>query len=210
MVYRHSLVTRVTHATFFLSFLALAFSGAQMYFHQHWLELNVAKVHQYFGLAMLLSGVVYAGSGILSGQLGKLLFGKSDVAGIWPMTAYYLRIRKTAPVHADYNPLQKLAYTIVLLVIGPLIAATGLALWKHSPVQPPLAAIFGRKSADVWHVGFAFELVLFFGGHMMMVAATGLRKNLRAIATGWYGEPAATFRSPRIRAVRETAPTTAQ
>lgn len=186
MVYRHSLVTRITHATFFLSFLALGVSGAQMYFHQHWIHLKVAQLHQYFGLTMLSGGVVYVVSGMITGQLGKLLFSASDIGGIVPMIGYYLRLNDAPPTHEQYNPLQKFAYTMVLLIIAPLIAASGFALWKHSPLQMPMAAIFGRKSASIWHVGFAIELVVFFAGHLVMVAATGARNNVRAIVTGWY------------------------
>lgn len=203
MVYRHSAVTRITHATFFASFLALALSGAQMYFHQHWLHVKVSTLHEYFGLAMLLSGMVYVFSGIFSGELSKLLFGADDLAGVFPMTAYYLRLRKTPPHYDDYNPLQKLAYTAVLLFVGPLIAATGFALWKHSPVQPLMSDIFGRRTAAIWHVGFALELILFFAGHMVMVATTGLRNNVRSMITGWYRAPA--LRTP---AIPETAATT--
>ena len=203
MVYRHSVITRITHATFFLSFLALAVSGAQMYFHQHWIPLKVGTLHQYFGLAMLASGILYVASGIVSGELRKLLFTADDAGGLLPMTAYYLRLRKTPPAYEDYNPLQKLAYTAVLLMIGPLIAATGFALWKHSPAQPLMSAIFGRRTAAVWHIGFAVELLLFFGGHMMMVATTGLRNNLRSMVTGWYRVPVL-----QNGEVPETGPTT--
>lgn len=122
-VYRHSIVTRVTHATFFFAFLALAITGTQMYFHQYWIPLKVPVLHQYFGLAMLASGVVYIASGIVNGQLRNLLFGGDDVAGLWPMAAYYLGLRATPPRHGAYNPLQKLAYTLVLLLIAPLIAS---------------------------------------------------------------------------------------
>lgn len=205
MVYRHSIVTRITHATFFFSFLALAVSGAQMYFHQHWIPLKVPVLHQYFGLAMLASGVIYIASSIINGQLGKLLFTADDAGGLWPMAAYYLRLHKEPPSYIDYNPLQKLAYTLVLLLIAPLIAATGFALWKHSPLQPPMAAIFGRKTASIWHIGFAIELLLFFGGHMVMVATTGLRYNVRSIVTGWHRVPIL-----QTDAAPETAPTTAQ
>lgn len=188
-VYRHSPVTRATHATFFFSFFALAVSGAQMYFKAHWIPFKVPVLHQYFGLAMLVSGVVYIASGMIDGQLGKLLFTSGDIAGIWPMTAYYLRIRPSPPAYGDYNPLQKLAYTMVLFFIAPLIVATGFALWKHSPLQPYTAAIFGKTTASIWHIGFAIEMLLFFAGHMVMVAATGLSTNVRSIVTGRYGVP---------------------
>jgi thiosulfate reductase cytochrome b subunit len=208
MVYRHVLVTRITHATFFLSFLALAVSGAQMYFHQRWIPFKVPALHQYFGLAMLASGVIYIVSGIVNGQLGKLLFNERDVSRLWPMTAYYLRLRRTPPVYDAYNPLQKLAYTMVLFFIAPLIVASGFALWKHSPLQTPLQTFFGRKTAGIWHIGFAIELLLFFGGHMVMVGATGLRNNVRSIVTGWYRVECRP--SPQTRAILETVATTAQ
>lgn len=188
MVYRHSLITRITHAMFSIAFLALALSGVQMYLHLHLLPFNPGRLHQYFALAMLGSGIVYIASGILSGSLGKLIFGPADAAGLSPMIAYYLRLRSEPPQYSGYNPLQKLAYTAVLLLIAPLIAATGFALWKHSPLQPPMQAIFGRRTAGIWHVGFAVELLLFFFGHLFMVAATGLRNNIRSMISGWYRE----------------------
>jgi thiosulfate reductase cytochrome b subunit len=184
--YRHSLVTRVTHAIFFVAFMGLVISGSQIYFHQHWLP-RVNSLHQYFGLTMIASGLIYLAGGVLSGSLSKLLFGPRDAAGLVPMIAYYARLRKTAPVYADYNPLQKLAYTIVLLTMGPLMAATGLAMWPHLPLFRPLTQFFGgRKEVTLWHLGFGLELALFFVGHMVMVATTGLRNNLRAIITGWH------------------------
>ncbi len=185
-VYRHSLITRVTHAVFFLAFLGLLVTGTQIYFHRHWLPHGI-NWHEYFGLAMIASGVVYFAGALMSGSLSKLLFGASEVRGLIPMIAYYLRLRENSPVHADYNPLQKLAYTLVLLTMGPMMAATGIALWPHLPIFRPLAQLFGgRNTVTLWHLGFALELVLFFIGHMVMVAMTGLRNNLRAIVTGWY------------------------
>lgn len=148
---------------------------------------------------MIAVGLVYLGSGILSGSLSKLLFGPRDVPGLFPMVAYYLRLRKDAPVYSDYNPLQKIAYTLIILTLGPMMAASGLALWPHLAVFRPLARLFGgRNEITIWHVGFGVELILFFVGHMMMVAATGLRNNIRAIVTGWYRLPAAESATPAI------------
>lgn len=142
---------------------------------------------------MIASGTIYLLGGILSGNLSKLLFGARDALGLAPMAAYYLKLRKTAPQYGEYNPLQKLAYTIVLLTMGPLIAATGLALWPHLSIVRPLTRLLGgRNEVTLWHVGFGLELLLFFIGHMVMVATTGLRNNLRAIVTGWFHLPAHT------------------
>jgi thiosulfate reductase cytochrome b subunit len=177
MVNRHSFVARATHAVFSLAFLILAVTGAQIYFHAHWLPFKPAAVHLYCGFAMIACGLVYLAGTLRTGELRKLLFGRSDEAGLVPMAAYYLRLRANPPRFRDYNPLQKLAYTIVLFFIAPLIAATGVGLWLHV------------RAATIWHVGFAIELVLFFFGHMLMVATTGLRNNLRAMTTGWFRAP---------------------
>jgi len=195
MVYRHSLIARITHLTFFVSFLVLALTGTQMFLHRHWLHLNVAHIHEYVGLAMLASGIVYVGNGLLSGELGKLLYTPADNAGMWPMIAYYLRLRKAPPQYDDYNSLQKLSYTMVLLLIGPLIAATGIAMWSKT----------GGRAMGLLHLGFALELVLFFFGHTIMVATTGLWNNVHSMITGWYRRPA-----PQAAVTPERAPTTAQ
>lgn len=190
--YRHTLATRVTHATFSIAFFGLIATGVQMYLRQHWLPINVAALHQDFGLAMIASGFVYFAGSLLNGTLRKLLFRAQDVRGLFPMVAYYLRLRKDAPqFDSEYNPLQKLAYTLVLLTLGPMMAATGIAMWPHlAIVRPVLRMAGGRNAVTIWHLGFAVELVLFFAGHMVMVATTGLRRNLSAIVTGWYRRPA--------------------
>jgi len=182
MVYRHSLIARITHLTFFLSFLALTLTGTELFLHQHWFHVRVGHLHQYAGIAMIVTGVIYVGNGILSGELGKLLFTPADSARLWPMIAYYARLRKSPPQFEDYNPLQKLSYTLVLLLLGPLLAATGLGIWNK----------IGGRTVGLLHLGFATELVLFFFGHMLMVATTGLRNNMRSMITGWY-QPHTTF-----------------
>ncbi len=176
MVYRHSLIARITHLTFFFSFIALALTGTELFLHQHWFHIRVGHIHQYAGIAMIVTGIIYIANGILSGELNKLLFTRADSARLWPMIAYYAGLRNSPPQFDDYNPLQKLSYTLVLLLIGPLLAATGLGIWNK----------IGGRAVGLLHLGFAMELVLFFFGHMFMVAATGLWNNLRSMITGWY------------------------
>lgn len=188
MVYRHSIVTRITHATFFLSFMGLAVSGAQMYFHRHWIPIKVPVLHQYLGLAMLAGGVIYLISGLVSGQLGKLIFTEDDLGGLWPMAAYYLRLREQPPNYGEYNPLQKLAYTLVLFVFAPLIVLTGLALSPGvDSAAPWLTAVFGgRQFARLWHFVLMIALCGFGIMHVILVATTGLRNHLTSMITGRY------------------------
>ena len=75
-----------------------------------------------------------------------MLLRRSDLPNLWPMQAYYLRLRKTPPPHGIYNPLQKAAYTAVLLVIAPLVVITGLALSPGiDAVANPLTIAFGGR-----------------------------------------------------------------
>lgn len=167
---RHSYLTRITHAAFSVAFFGLVFTGIAIYLHKHWIP-HTGLVHEVFAVLMMASGLVYLVQAALSGGLARLYFTADDIAGIVPMTAYYLRLRNSPPAYVAYNPLQKLAYTAVLLFIAPLIVATGAALFFHV------------RAAGIWHLGFAIELVLFFAGHMVMVATTGLRSNLREMFT---------------------------
>jgi thiosulfate reductase cytochrome b subunit len=116
------------------------------------------------------------------------LFSTSDVPGMFPMILYYLRIRKDHPPVRKYNPLQKAAYTAV-----PLIAAGALAsgISIYWPVQCSVVASFfgGYDAARIWHFIFMAALVLFFGGHILMVIIAGW-SNFVSIITGWKNPPA--------------------
>lgn len=171
--YRHPVVTRATHSGFAFSFAGLALTGTQIELHKHWIP-RAGLIHELFGVLMIVSVLAYIAHGLRSGGLRGIWFGESDIRGVAPMAAYYLRLRQDPPEYEGYNPLQKMAYTAAMLIITPLIIATGAALFFHV------------KAASVWHVGFAIELALFFAGHVFMAASTGLRRNLRAIVTGWY------------------------
>src|SRR6185312_683504 len=87
-----------------------------------------------------------------------------------------------------YNALQKLAYCLVIFVLGPLMVATGLTM---SPTMdsafPILPWIFGgRQSARTIHFICAFSFFGFFLVHVAMVVLSGTWNNLRSIVTGWY------------------------
>jgi thiosulfate reductase cytochrome b subunit len=151
-------VTRITHAAFAVAFFGLALTGTLMYLHKRWVP-HGPLIHDGFGALMIVSGIVYFAYELSANGLRRVLFTSGDTGGVLPMMAYYLRLRATPPAYTGYNPLQKLAYTTVLLILAPLIAATGAALF------------FDVRAARIWHAGFAAELIAFFFGHMVMVLA---------------------------------------
>ena len=56
-------------------------------------------------------------AGFVRKDLQLLILRPSDIPKLWPMQAYYLRLRRTPPPYGKYNPLQKAAYTSVLFVL---------------------------------------------------------------------------------------------
>jgi thiosulfate reductase cytochrome b subunit len=120
--------------------------------------------------------------------LRQLVLRPSDVPKLWPMQLYYLRLRKEPPPHGKYNPLQKLAYTLVLFVFAPLIVLSGLALSPGFDAWVPwlTQAFGGRQFARLWHFVLMVALIGFFITHLVLVLTTGVINHLRSMVTGWY------------------------
>ena len=106
------------------------------------------------------------------------------------MIAYYLHLRKSSPQEGEYNPLQKMAYTSVFVILTPLVLLSGMAMSPQLNVAfnwlP--AAFGGRQSARAIHFILAFGFLFFTFGHVFMVLTQGLLNNMRSMTTGWYLE----------------------
>jgi thiosulfate reductase cytochrome b subunit len=110
------------------------------------------------------------------------------VPKLLPMQLYYFRLRKEPPPYGKYNPLQKMAYTLVLFVFAPLVVITGLALSPGvDAIAGPLTWLLGgRQFARLWHFAFMLALIGFVGIHLTLVASTGVVNNLRSMLSGRY------------------------
>jgi thiosulfate reductase cytochrome b subunit len=144
--------------------------------------------HFFFAYVFVLCGIVYIVAGLLRRDLGDIVLRPADLPKLWPMQAYYLRLRRDPPPHGKYNPLQKLAYTFVLFVFSPLIVLSGLALSPGvDAIAGPLTSAFGgRQFARLWHFVFMLALIGFIGVHLVLVASTGVVNNLRSMILGTY------------------------
>jgi cytochrome b561 len=109
------------------------------------------------------------------------------------MVLYYLRLRRQSPQHEEYNPLQRLAYTGVFVILTPLVLLSGMAMSPQLNVAfnwlP--AAFGGRQAARTVHFVLAFAFLLFTFGHVFMVLTTGMVNNMRCMLSGWYREKTA-------------------
>jgi thiosulfate reductase cytochrome b subunit len=92
--------------------------------------------------------------------------------------------RDKAGLH--YNPLQKLAYSTVIFLLGPLLLTTGLTMSPGlDAAWPWLPDLFGgRQSARTLHFGAAMAVVAFVVVHIIMVVVSNPVKQIRAMITG--------------------------
>ncbi len=167
--------------------------------------------HFFFAWVFILNGLVYFCYSFAKGHLGKFLLRPRDLSKIPAMAAYYLRLRRESPQEGEYNPLQKFAYSGVLVILVPLMILSGLAM---SPQMDAgfnwLPAIFGgRQSARTLHFVCTFLFVFFTFGHVVMVMTTGVINNMRSMITGWYVEkiiPAAETAEAKVPVEEVAAP----
>lgn len=132
---------------------------------------------------------------VASGHYRTVLFVPSDVRHVWPMARHYFLFGPKPPATAQYNALQKLAYTSAL-AFGALSMLTGLVMYK--PVQfSTLGLVFGGyDGARLVHFLAMCGLLSFIPGHLVMVALHGW-DNLASMLTGWKHKPEYTSETPR-------------
>lgn len=144
--------------------------------------------HLFFAWIATLCWIAWVISTARRGTLRKMFLVPSDVPKLWPMQAYYLKLRKEPPPYDVYNPLQKAAYTTIGFVVAPLIVITGLALSPgiDAIAQPLTALLGGRQFARLWHFAAMLALLGFFAIHVFQVATQGFLNQMGSMITGWY------------------------
>jgi Ni/Fe-hydrogenase b-type cytochrome subunit len=154
--------------------------------------------HFFFGWLFAINGLLYVVYNIAVGHMRKFFFMPSDAGQVPAMMAYYLHLRKDSPQQGDYNPLQKMAYTGVFIVLTPLILLSGMAMAPQLDVAFNwLPALFGgRQSARSIHFLLAFAFLSFAFGHVVMVLTQGFFNNMRSMISGWYKEKAPSVVEP--------------
>ncbi len=154
-----------------------------------WLAMG-RQWHLFFAWIFVINGLLFGLYALLSRHLWRDLFPKlKDLRGIGRDIRSHLTFRHPTGAEArHYNVLQKLAYAGVVFGLGPLIVLTGLSMSPTIDAAfPELLTLFGgRQSARTIHFLACFAFIGFIVVHLLMVATTGLRNNLRSMITGWF------------------------
>jgi thiosulfate reductase cytochrome b subunit len=129
-------------------------------------------------------GLVYVVYLVSSGEWRSLLFRPRDLRGALEMVKYYLRLRRDHPPQGKHNPLQKLAYSGIVIV-GALALLTGFAIYKPVQYAWLVSALGGFQAARYWHFWTVWVFVAFTIVHVVLVFAAD-PASLRAMITGGY------------------------
>lgn len=137
---------------------------------------------------VVATGLWYVISGLLSGHFRKnLLPSGADLSpgALSKVLANHLRFKlaKNAPT---YNPLQRIAYLVVIFAAFPFMIWTGLAMSPAVTSAFPFLVnvLGGHQSARTLHFFDTLFLVFFLLGHILMVYLAGFRNRMRGMITG--------------------------
>jgi thiosulfate reductase cytochrome b subunit len=211
LVKRYSAVVRVTHWLNAVLLIGMIASGLQIYnAYTHfaargesfplpnpfdgnampeWARLGgwlAGGLNWHFLLAwpFVITGLVYLGFLVISGEWRSLVFRPRDIRPALHMQLYYLGFRKEHPPQGKHNALQRAAYSFIV-VLGAISTLSGFAVYK--PVQLAwLTSLFGGyELARYWHFVSVWLFVGFTILHVALVLLVD-PASLRGMITGWY------------------------
>ena len=145
------------------------------------------SLHFLAAWCLAVPGLVYLLRGIAGGHFRAHLWPAARElapSAIWPSVVDHARLRiPPASGGPRYNVLQKLAYSSVVFVAAPLMVLTGLAMSPAIGAALPWlpGAFGGYQSARTMHFVAFVALVLFVVVHLVMVVASGFRRQMRAM-----------------------------
>jgi thiosulfate reductase cytochrome b subunit len=150
--------------------------------------------HFFFAWLFVINGLVYLGSGLISGHLWRDLLPTRDELRprhILHDIASHARLKFPKGEAAKrYNVLQKGAYLGVIVLLA-LMVLTGLTMSPGvDAAAPSLLDLFGgRQSARTIHFISASLIVVFVAVHLLMVLLAGPINEIRSMITGRYVIP---------------------
>ena len=148
--------------------------------------------HFFFAWLFVINGLVYWLVGLAGGHIVRdLAPTPADLRprNVWHEIVTHAQLKFPKGEEARrYNVLQKATYLGVVLVLLPLMVATGLTMSPGFDAGAPwLVDLFGgRQSARTIHFLTATAIVAFVLLHLFMVVASGTWNNIRSMITGRY------------------------
>ena len=139
---------------------------------------------------LIVPGLVYLLTGLFGGHFRARIWPRAlELAPglLWLEVRDHLRLRiRRSPGDPVYGVLQKIAYSLVVFVAAPLVVLTGLTMSPTvTAAFPFLLKLFGGfQSARTIHFATFAALLIFVVVHLIMVVASGFRRQIRAMTIG--------------------------
>lgn len=156
-----------------------------------WRDLGDGRSwHFFFAWIFVAIGSAYGIYVLVSGRMRRMLLpARGELRHLGRSICDHLRLHFPESEQAHgYNLLQKLSYLVVLFILLPLVALTGLTMSPGIDARLPFLPVLfgGRQSARTLHFLIACTLVLFLTVHLAAMLAAGPVTELRSMLTGWY------------------------
>ena len=146
--------------------------------------------HFLFAWLFVLNGATYLVISLLDGHFRRnLIPDRVQLLHIGRSVVDHLMLRfPKGEVARQYNVLQKLSYLLVIFVLLPTMALSGMAMSPAiDAAVPQLLSLFdGRQSARTVHFIAATAVILLVLVHILMVVLSGVFNNMRSMITGWF------------------------
>jgi len=146
---------KVLHAVHMFSMIILGFTGMYIrfpfFFGGRTIMRNVHYVFMIIVIAVLIWRVWYAFRSKTNADWREFAIGKKDLATALGVLAYYGYVSDSKPHVAKYNVMQKMSYSL-FLVMMVVQAMTGLLIWR---VEFPLvdASFYGLTASVIGATG---------------------------------------------------------
>ena len=148
------------------------------------------SLHFLAGWFLLIPGLIYFVMGIFTGHFWRYLFPRAKDFSwhlLWEDVVNHLFLNIPADkVGPDYGLLQKCSYLFVIFFLMPTIVMTGMTMSSAITAAYPflLKLFFGAQSARTIHFMTSIALILFLIAHIVMVAKSGIKQQMRAMTIG--------------------------
>lgn len=211
---QHSLAVRWMHWINFPVLLVMMYSGMRIYwadlrdpfaiglFGWQWfefwpdgvnsalqLERRLARgiaFHLTFGWFFVLNGLAYVTYLATRGRWRTLVPDRAALRDAPKVLAHDLHLRAEAPRQGKYNAMQRIVYTLVI-VMAALLVASGFAIYKPTQLAPLTWVLGGYETARFIHFSMTIGLMVFFVVHVLQVVRAGWR-NFASMITGYRVE----------------------
>lgn len=197
-IFLHPLTVRIWHWINAVSFIVLIITGLQIRYHEmpDLTKFRTAvEIHNLFGFILVLDFALWLVYYVSTGKIRIYvpLHPKQFLIDALKQARYYgygLFKGEKNPHHASpdnkFNPLQQIAYLVIMFVLMPLQIISGVLLWDIKRFAGWIGLLGGLRIVDIVHVSIFFFLAAFLFVHVYLTTlGTTPLEHIKAMFTGY-------------------------